>query len=212
MKRPKCLYESGHGTPRVMAPAWKSAVIAAGPPPIWGWDVGKRGGVLFSVDHHQGSEEQQPGQEYYDPDLLDPVTGRINTFPLFCKTIRELSLEDTVIPMVIRSEVVARFWNTLFSLIFMDGGHTVETVFTDYNVWVSHLLPGGYLVLHDIFPEPAQGGQAPYCIYSMALASGLFKKISLRIQTLGVLKRAPAGTLTDEIKEALEPASGLSPA
>jgi hypothetical protein len=158
------------------------------------------GGILFSVDHHQGSEEQQPGQEYYDPDLLDPATGRINTFPLFYKTIRELSLEDNVIPIVARSEVVARFWSTPLSLIFIDGGHTVETVFTDYNAWVSHLLPGGYLILHDIFPDPGQGGQAPYCIYKMALASGLFTEF-LMIRTLGVLRRAPAGTLSDELNK-----------
>ena len=148
-------------------------------------------GVLFSVDHHQGSEEQQPGQEYYDPDLLDPATGRINTFPLFCRTIRELSLEDTIIPIVARSEVVARFWRTPLSLIFIDGGHTFETVFSDYHAWVSHLLPGGYLIMHDIFPDPAQGGQAPYRIYKTALASGLFLELPMT-RTLGVLERAPA--------------------
>jgi len=155
------------------------------------------GGVLFSIDHHQGSEEQQPGQEYYDPDLLDPATGRINTFPLFSKTLRELSLEETVIPIVARSAVVARFWQTPLSLIFIDGGHTFEAVFNDYNAWVSHLLPGGYLVIHDIFPDPARGGQAPYCIYNLALASGLFIELPM-VQSLGVLKRAPAGSLTDE--------------
>jgi MMP 1-O-methyltransferase len=155
------------------------------------------GGILFSVDHHQGSEEQQPGQEYYDPDLMDPATGRINTFPLFCKTIRELSLEDTVIPIVARSELVARFWSTPLSLIFIDGGHSFKTVFTDYSGWVSHLLPGGYLIFHDIFSDPAQGGQAPYSIYHMALASGLFLELPM-IRTLGVLKRAPAGTPTDD--------------
>jgi predicted O-methyltransferase YrrM len=157
------------------------------------------GGILFSVDHHQGSEEQQPGQGYYDPDLLDPATGRINTFPLFCKTIRELSLEDTVIPIVARSEVVARFWRTPLSLLFIDGGHSFETVFADYNAWVSHLLPGGYLIIHDIFTDPTQGGQAPYCIYNMALASGLFFEFPM-IHSLGVLKRSPAGSLTDESK------------
>jgi MMP 1-O-methyltransferase len=158
------------------------------------------GGVLFSVDHHRGSEEQQPGQEYYDPDLLDSATGRINTFPRFQKTIRELCLEDTVIPIVARSEVVARFWSTPLSLIFIDGGHTFETVFTDYNVWVSHLIPGGYLLIHDIFPDPSQGGQAPFCVYTMALASGLFIELPM-IRTLGVLKRAPAGCLTEESKK-----------
>lgn len=157
------------------------------------------GGVLFSVDHHQGSEEQQPGQEYYDPDLLDPATGRINTFPLFCRTILELSLQDTVIPIVARSEVVARFWQTPLSLIFIDGGHAFETVFSDYSAWVSHLKPGGYLIIHDIFPDPAKGGQAPYCVYNMALASGLFFELPM-VQTLGVLQRAPAGSLTDESK------------
>ena len=118
------------GKPRIMDPAWKSAVTAAVPPPIWEWDAGKREVILFSVDHHQGSEEQQPGQEYYDPDLLDPATGRINTFPLFCKTIRELSLEDTVIPIVARSEVVARFWRHSLKSdlhrrrpLFQDGFH-----------------------------------------------------------------------------------------
>ncbi len=158
------------------------------------------GGVLFSVDHHQGSEEQQPGQEYYDPELLDPATGRINTLPLFCKTIRELSLDDTVIPIVARSEIVARFWRTPLSLIFIDGSHTFESAFADYNGWVSHLMPGGYLLIHDIFPDPAQGGQAPYCIYNMAFVSGLFHELPM-VRTLGVLKRAPAGCLTDESKK-----------
>ena len=145
------------GTPPVAAPAWRSAVIAAVRPPIWGSDAGKREGFSSSIDHHEGSEEQQPGQEYFDPDLLDPVTGRIDTFPAFRKTIRELSLEETVIPIVSRSAVVARFWTTPLSLIFIDGGHTFEAAFTDYNAWVSHLLPGGYLVIHDIFSDPGQG-------------------------------------------------------
>jgi hypothetical protein len=157
----------------------------------------KAGGILFSIDHHEGSEEQQPGQEYYDPDLLDPGTGRIDTFPLFRNTIRELSLEETVIPIVSRSDVSARIWTTPLSLIFIDGGHTFEAAFTDYNGWVSHLLPGGYLLIHDIFPDSAQGGRAPACIYSLALTSGLFVELPM-VRTLGVLKRAPVGCLTDE--------------
>lgn len=146
------------------------------------------GGVLFSIDHHRGSEEQQPGQEYHDPELLDPETGGINTFPQFSKTIRELSLEDTVVPIVARSEIVSRFWRTPLSLIFIDGGHTMEAAFTDYNGWVSHLIPGGFLLLHDIFSDPSQGGQAPFRVYNSALASGLFLELPM-IGTLGVLKR-----------------------
>lgn len=155
------------------------------------------GGILFSIDHHRGSEEQQPGQEYHDPELLDPETGLIDTFPLFRKTIRELSLDDTVVPIVARSEVVARFWRTPLSLIFIDGGHTFEAVFTDYTSWVSHLLPGGYLIIHDLFFDRSAGGQAPRCIYQLALSSGLFLERPT-IRTLGVLKRAPAQQPTDE--------------
>jgi hypothetical protein len=158
------------------------------------------GGILFSIDHHRGSEEQQPGQEYYDPELLDPETGRIDTFPVFRKVLRDLSLEDTVVPIISESKVVARSWGTPLSLVFIDGGHTFAAVFTDYSCWVSHLLPGGYLLIHDIFPDPARGGQAPYCIYRMALASGLFQELPM-VGTLGVLKRTSLGRPTDTSRD-----------
>jgi predicted O-methyltransferase YrrM len=156
-------------------------------------------GILFSLDHHEGSEEQQPGQEFFDPELLDPATGRINTFPTFRKTIRNLSLEDTVVPLVSHSAVVARLWATPLSLIFIDGGHTFEATFIDYSAWVSHLMPGGYLLIHDIFSDPKKGGQAPRCVYGMALDSGLFEELPLT-GTLGVLRRAATDLLTDRSK------------
>ena len=159
-----------------------------------GFGCREAGGVLFSIDHHRGSEEQQPGQEYFDPELLDPKTGRIDTLPMFRATLRDLSLEDIVVPIVSTSSLVARFWRTPLSLIFIDGGHTFEAAFTDYSSWVSHLLPGGYLLIHDIFADPARGGQAPYCIHRLALASGLFQEYPL-VGTLGVLKRAAAPPL-----------------
>ena len=158
------------------------------------------GGVLFSIDHHRGSEEQQPGGEYYDPELLDPETGRIDTFPLFRKAIQELSLEDTIVPIVARSEVAARFWRTPLSLIFIDGGHTYEAAFTDYNGWISNLLPGGYLLIHDIFFDPSKGGQAPRCIYQLALSSGLFLELPM-VSTMGILRRVPTGRFTDAASE-----------
>ncbi|MCE5281101.1 MAG: class I SAM-dependent methyltransferase [Deltaproteobacteria bacterium] len=150
------------------------------------------GGVLFSIDHHRGSEEQQPGQEYHDPELLDPATGRIDTLPHFRRALSELSLEETVIPIVARSSTVARFWTTPLSLVFIDGGHTFEAAFGDYSSWVPHLMPGGYLLIHDIFPDPSKGGQAPRCIYELALASGLFTEHPMT-GTLGVLQRVPQG-------------------
>jgi MMP 1-O-methyltransferase len=157
-------------------------------------------GVLFSIDHHEGSEEQQPGQAYFDSELLDPATGRIDTLPVFRKTMRELRLEETVVPIVSRSAVVARFWTTPLGLIFIDGGHTFEAAFTDYNAWVSHLLPGGYLAVHDLFPDPSKGGQAPWCIYRMAVDSGLFEELPMTC-TLGVLKRSTPGLLTEQSRD-----------
>ncbi|MFH1079317.1 MAG: class I SAM-dependent methyltransferase [Pseudomonadota bacterium] len=155
----------------------------------------ENGGVLYSIDHHRGSEEQQPGQEYFDPDLVDPQTGLIDTFPLFLKTIAALGLEDTVIPIVAKSAVAARNWSTPLSLVFIDGGHTFEAAFADYSGWVSHIMLGGFLVIHDIFFDLAEGGQAPFCIYRMALASGLFTELP-SIKTLGVLRRADCGEIT----------------
>ena len=144
--------------------------------------------VLFSVDHHTGSEEQQPGQEYFDPDLLDQETGKIDTLRLFRKTIVDFDLGDSVIPIIGRSEVIGRAWNTPLSLIFIDGSHAYESVLNDYQIWSKHLLPGGYLVFHDIFPDPSDGGQAPYLVYQKAVASELYDVRPL-FKSLGVLKR-----------------------
>jgi predicted O-methyltransferase YrrM len=144
--------------------------------------------VLFSVDHHTGSEVQQPGQEYFDPDLLDKETGKIDTLRLFRKTIDDFDLENAVVPILGRSEVIGRAWNTQLSLIFIDGSHAYESVLNDYQIWAKHLLSGGYLVFHDIFPDPSQGGQAPYLVYQKAVESELYEVQPL-FKSLGVLKR-----------------------
>ncbi len=144
--------------------------------------------VLFSVDHHTGSEEQQPGQEYFDPDLLNKETGKIDTFRLFRKTIDIFDLVDAVIPVIGRSEIIGRAWNTPLGLLFIDGSHAYESVLHDYQIWSKHVLPGGYLVFHDIFPNPADGGQAPYLVYQQAVASGQYDILPL-FKSLGILKR-----------------------
>lgn len=161
------------------------------------------GTLLFSIDHHEGSEEQQPGQEYYDPDLLNPFTRRIDTFPTFRNIVQAAGLADTVIPIVARSAQVARFWRTPLSLILIDGGHSFEATVTDYSAWVSNLLPGGYLVIHDIFKDSSRGGQAPRCVYEMALASGLFDELPM-IRTLGVLRRVEIGRISRRAEQTWE--------
>ncbi|MDZ4165814.1 MAG: class I SAM-dependent methyltransferase [Smithellaceae bacterium] len=152
----------------------------------------ENGGVLFSIDHHRGSEEQQPGEAYFDEELIDPRTGAIDTLPFFRRTLRMLELEDTVIPVVARSALVARKWSTPLSLVLIDGGHTYEEAFTDYSCWLPHVMPGGFLAIHDIFENPADGGQAPRVIYQLALDSGLFIPLPM-VKTLGILRRINPG-------------------
>jgi hypothetical protein len=144
--------------------------------------------ILFSIDHHRGSEEQQPGEAYFDPALLDFRSYALDTFPLFRRTLALFDLQETVVPVVSRSRVVARGWSTPLSLVFIDGGHAFKTVKTDYDCWADHILSGGYLLIHDIFENPEDGGQAPWEVYNIALASGLFEALP-RIKSLGLLKR-----------------------
>ena len=147
------------------------------------------GTILFSIDHHRGSEEQQPGQEYFDPELFDAQTGCVDTFNNFRKAIVTADLEDTVVPMVCKSGVAARQWMTPLGLVFIDGGHTYEAALADYKAWTDHIMQEGYLLIHDIFPDPAKGGQAPYHVYNLAIASGLFQELPMT-KTLGVLQRS----------------------
>ena len=148
--------------------------------------------ILFSIDHHCGSEEQQPGETYFDPELFDRTTGRVNTLEFFRKTIAMARLDETVVAMVCRSTVAARMWDTPLNFVFIDGGHSYEAVLGDYQSWAPHLKPGGYLLIHDIFEDPTKGGQAPHQVYCLALASGQFRELT-RVKTLGVLQKKAIG-------------------
>lgn len=132
----------------------------------------ERGGVLFSVDHHQGSEENQPGQPYCDPAVVDTATGRLDSLPHFRRTVHAAGLEQVVIAVVGSSELVARNWRTPLSLLFIDGGHTEAAAHADYVGFAGHIDSGGLLLIHDVFPDPADGGQAPFHVYLRALDDG----------------------------------------
>ena len=183
----RCLYETALAACR-LGPCLEIGSYCGKSTLYLGAACEKHRSILFSIDHHRGSEEQQPGEEYFNPALYDPRSGRMDTFPEFRKTIESAGLEDTVVPIVCRSEVAARRWATPLSLVFIDGGHALETVSADYRVWAGHIMTGGYLMVHDIFPDPACGGQAPFEIYKLALASGLFQEVRM-VKTLGVLKK-----------------------
>ena len=133
----------------------------------------QRGGRVVTVDHHRGSEENQPGWEWHDTELVDPAVGLMDTLPAFRRTMHAAGLEDVVVAVVGRSRTVAAMWSTPLAMLFIDGGHAAEHCITDYECWTPHVMPGGVLAIHDVFPDPADGGQAPYeHIYLPALADG----------------------------------------
>ena len=152
----------------------------------------EHGRVVVTVDHHRGSEEHQQGWEYHDPGLVDPAAGRIDTLPSLRRTLHAAGVEDTVVAVVGASATVAGLWSTPVALVFIDGGHTEAAAQADYQGWARHVMPGGLLVIHDVFPDPADGGQAPYHIYRDAIHSGQFVKVSVR-GSLRVLRRGQVG-------------------
>jgi predicted O-methyltransferase YrrM len=136
------------------------------------------GTVLFSVDHHRGSEENQAGWEHHDAEVVDAATGRMDTLPFFRRTIERAGLEDSVIAIVGDSPTIAALWRTPLGLVFIDGGHALDVVVADYENWSRHLAPGGFLVFHDVFEDPREGGQAPFEVWKRAVASGVFTPVS----------------------------------
>jgi len=152
----------------------------------------QRGRLLFAVDHHRGSEENQPGWEWHEPDLVDPASGLIDTLPEFRRTIRDSGLDGTVVAVVGDSPSVAAAWGTPLSLLFIDGGHGVEPAHADYQGWVPHLVEGGTLLIHDVFPDPADGGRPPFEIYQRAVASGAFEELDA-VGSLRALRRTGPG-------------------
>jgi MMP 1-O-methyltransferase len=133
-----------------------------------------RGSVVYTVDHHHGSEEHQPGWEYHDTSLVDEVTGRFDTLPTLRRTLDDSGLDDNVVAVVGKSTVVASGWRTPLQLLFIDGGHSDTAAHQDFDGWAKWVSLGGALIIHDVFPDPRDGGQAPYRIYCRALQSGAF--------------------------------------
>jgi len=142
---------------------------------------------LYSIDHHKGSEEQQPGEEFFDPDLLDESKQGINTLPFFLDTIDKAGLENIVIPIVSTSVQASEVWSEPLAMVFIDGGHSEKAANDDYDVWSPHLMKGGLLAIHDVFPNPKDGGRPPFNIYTKAIESGLFKELEM-INSLALLE------------------------
>ena len=144
--------------------------------------------ILYSIDHHKGSEEQQPGEEFFDPDLLDETGKGINTLPSFLKTLDKADLRDNVVPIVSTSIEASEVWSEPLAMVFIDGGHSDQAANDDYDVWHPHIIQGGLLAIHDVFPNPMDGGRPPFNIYTKAKESGLFKEVDM-INSLALLEK-----------------------
>jgi predicted O-methyltransferase YrrM len=144
--------------------------------------------VLYTIDHHHGSEEHQPGWEYHDTSMVDDVTGLFDTLPTFRHTLDAADLDDHIVAVVGKSAVVARGWRTPLQMLFIDGGHSEAAAQQDFDGWASWVAFGGALMIHDVFPDPRDGGQAPHQIYRRALATGDFGEVSAT-GSLRVLER-----------------------
>jgi predicted O-methyltransferase YrrM len=153
------------------------------------------GTVVFAVDHHRGSEENQDGWEHHDPNVVDHRVQKMDTLPFFRAAIHDAGLEEHVIAVVGPSPVVARHWSKPAAMVFIDGGHGVEPARADYAGWAPHVAVGGTLAIHDVFPDPADGGQTPYTeIFLPALDSGRFRLRSATgsLRVLTRVSRGPA--------------------
>lgn len=150
-----------------------------------------RGAHLVTLDHHHGSEENQPGWEWHDPSLVDPHTGRIDTLPFLRHALADAGLESTVSVLVASTQQAARWWSTPLDFLFLDGNHTEEVAQHDYAAFAPHLVPGALMAVHDVFPDPRDGGQPPWHVVQRALGEGTFTQVG-ECGSLRVLQRTEA--------------------
>lgn len=150
----------------------------------------RRPTLLYSVDHHRGSEEMQAGWVHHDPSLVDPTTGRMDSLPAWRSSVERAGAGEIVVAVVGDSRAIAADWAAPVSLVFLDGGHGRDVAWGDYTGWSRHVAIGGLLVIHDVFPDPADGGRPPYECYGEALKSGCFvEERSASRRSLRVLRR-----------------------
>ena len=145
-------------------------------------------GLIYTVDHHTGSEEHQLGEEYHDEDLYDKRLEKFNTLPEFLKNLKSSNLGNYIIPILSKSSEASKTFSELISLLFIDGGHSHDAALSDYNSWKDKICSGGLLVIHDVFPNPEDGGRPPFEIYSRAQKSKQFEDLGI-YETLGILKK-----------------------
>ena len=145
-------------------------------------------GLIYTIDHHTGSEEHQLGEEYHDSELFDERLKKFNTLPEFLNNLKSKKMAKFIIPIIDKSQNASKFFSEKISLLFVDGGHSFETALSDYNAWKDKICSEGLLVIHDVFPNPKDGGRPPYEIYNLARESNEFDDLGI-YETLGILKK-----------------------
>ena len=148
-------------------------------------EVGAR---LVTLDHHRGSEENQPGWEWHDAELVDAHAGRLDTLPHARRTLFDAGLEDVVHVLVGTTQGVATWWTTPLTFLFLDGNHTEEVAQHDYAAFARHVVRDGLLAVHDVFPDPRDGGRPPWHVVQRAERTGAFEPVSTT-GSLRVLRR-----------------------
>ena len=183
------------------AAALRAAALGAGPG-LWlevgtycgrstvhlGWAAREAGAHLVTLDHHRGSEENQPGWEWHDTSLVDPHTARLETLPSLRRTLWDAGLDNTVSALVATTQQVAGWWSSPLAFLFLDGNHTEEVAQHDYAAFARHVADGSLLAVHDVFPDPADGGRPPWNVVCRAVDSGCFTQVSVA-GSLRVLRR-----------------------
>ncbi len=145
---------------------------------------------FVTIDHHRGSEEMLPPSEYFDPDLIDPISGRFDSLSTLRRTLELAELEEYVTVIVGESTRIAGLVKDPISALFIDGGHGSLATWNDFSYWSEKIDHGGLLMIHDVFADPNDGGRPPFEIYTYAMHLGDFTEIA-QVGSLRVLQRTP---------------------
>tara|TARA_Y100000816_G_scaffold175932_1_gene126791 strand:- start:1014 stop:1616 length:603 start_codon:yes stop_codon:yes gene_type:complete len=140
--------------------------------------------LVYTIDHHFGSEEHQIKEEYFDSEIFDYKNQRVNTLPLLIKNINKIQVKN-IVPIVSNSVDIASKWDAKLGMVFIDGGHSFKAANNDYVSWSTKIKKNGALVIHDIFENPDEGGQAPFEIFQKALKNNF--EVYERVDTLACL-------------------------
>jgi len=148
------------------------------------------GNTLYAVDHHRGSEEHQPGEEYHDAALYDSRYRCMDSFPEFRRAMQLAELDEFVVPVVCSSQVLLRHWQARLGLVFVDGGHSHESSMHDCLQWSPHISPGAFLAIHDVYQNESEGGQGPRLAMEEVLKSEDWVFVD-QVLSLAILRRRP---------------------